>query len=77
MKRFIPKVVSVVSEVFAREGASGAVENRGGSTAEEGLVETVNSVVKRRYGEVAGSRRWDGQFKEVLRKHLIYNTGLA
>ena len=57
----------------------------GGCVVEEGgellrrrcLVETANSVVKRRYGEAVGSRRWDRQFKEVLGKHVIYNIELA
>jgi IS5 family transposase len=41
------------------------------------LLESVNSVVKRKYGSWVRSRAWGRQFREIVAKHLIYNIERA
>jgi hypothetical protein len=38
------------------------------------LLETVNPVIKRKYGSWVRSRAWGKQFREIVAKHLIYNV---
>jgi IS5 family transposase len=38
------------------------------------LLESVNSVIKRKYGSWVRSRAWGKQFREIVAKHLIYNV---
>lgn len=41
------------------------------------LLESINSAVKREYGNYVRSSTWERQFREIVAKHLIYNIDRA